>query len=159
MAILLYALGALSLAAGLVGIVVPAMPGAPLLLGGVVLVAWAGDFQRVGWITVAVEAGVAALIFAADYVAGALGARAFGASRWAFWGSLLGFAVGLFFGLPGMLVGPPLGAVALELWKDPDLARAARAGVGVLVGFLVGSVAKVALAFLLLGVLVVALLV
>ncbi len=155
----LYVLGAIALVVGLVGIIVPGLPGSPLLLAGVVLVAWAGDFARVGWPTIAIEAAIAGLIFATDYIAGALGARAFGASRWAFLGALLGLAVGIFFGLPGILLGPPVGAFALELAKDPDVARAAKAGVGVLVGFAVGSVLKIVLAFVLLGVLVVALLV
>ncbi len=156
---LLYTLGALALVTGLVGLVVPGFPGSPLLLAGVVLVGWADHFTKVGWPTIAIEAFLAALIFATDYVAGALGAKAFGASRWAFLGAFLGLAVGALFGLPGMLMGPPLGAFALELAKDPDVRRAAKAGVGVLVGFAVGSVLKVALAFVLIGVLVVALLV
>ncbi len=154
---ILYVLGALALAAGLAGLLIPGLPGSPLLLAGVLLVAWAGDFTRVGWPTIAIEAAIAGLIFATDYVAGALGAKAFGASRWAFIGALVGLAAGIFFGLPGILLGPPLGAFALELAKDPDVARAAKAGAGVLVGFAVGSVLKVVLAFLLLGVLAVAL--
>ncbi len=157
MAALLYALGAVALAAGLAGLVLPAVPGSALLLAGVVLVAWAGDFTRVGWPTIAVEAALAAAILATDWVAGALGAKAFGASRWAFAGALLGFGIGVFFGLPGILLGPALGAFALELLKDPDLARAARAGAGVVVGAIVGGAVKVALGFALLGILVLAL--
>jgi uncharacterized protein YqgC (DUF456 family) len=88
-----------------------------------------------------------------------LGARAFGSSRWAVVGSAVGVVVGLFFGLPGIILGPALGATAFELWKDPDLGRAARAGAGALAGFLVGTVIKVTLAFVMVGLVVIALLV
>ncbi len=154
----LYLLGALALLAGLAGLLLPVLPGAPLLLGGVVLLGWAGHFTRIGWGTIAAAAVLTALMLAADWVAGALGARAFGASKWAMWGALVGGLVGLFLGLPGILLGPPLGAVAFELWKDPDLPRAARAGAGVLVGFLVGTAAKVTLGMMMVGLVAVALL-
>jgi len=155
----LYVLGVLVLIAGLAGIVLPALPGAPLLVAGVLLVAWAGHFQVVGWGTVIAAAILGALIWAVDVLAGVLGARAFGASRWAVIGSGVGVVAGLFFGIPGIVLGPAIGALAFEYWKDPDLAKAAKAGVGALVGFVLGTVAKVALAFVLLGLLALALVV
>jgi len=150
-------LGAASVLVGLLGIVVPGVPGSPLLLSGALLIAWAGGFARVGRATIAVETAIAGLLFATDYVAAAIGAKAFGASRRAVVGAALGLFVGLFFGLPGILLGPALGGFALELTKDPDIARAAKAGTGVFVGFAVGSVVKVALAVAFVGVLVFAL--
>lgn len=158
MAWLLYALGALVLLLGVAGVVLPLLPGAPLLLGGAVLVAWAGDFQRVGWPTLAVVALLAALVWATDWVAAALGARAAGASRWAVLGASLGLLAGLFLGPAGLLLGPAVGAVLLEYWRDPDFGRALRAGVGAFLGFLLGGVVKVLLAFALIGVLLVGLL-
>ncbi len=158
MSILLYALGVLALLAGLAGVVLPVLPGALALWGGVWLVAWAGDFQRVGAATLTVTGVLALLIVAADWAATALGAKAFGASRWAVAGATLGLLVGLFLGPVGILLGPVVGAVAFELWKDPNLEKALGAGVGTLVGFLVGSVVKVILAFLLLGALLIGLL-
>jgi uncharacterized protein YqgC (DUF456 family) len=157
--ILLYALGVLALVVGLVGVVVPVLPGAVALWGGVLLIAWAGQFQLVGAPTLAVTGLLAALMVAADWVAAALGARAFGASRWAVLGSTVGLLAGLFLGPVGILAGPVVGAVVFELWKDPDLEKALKAGAGTFIGFLVGSVAKVVLAFLLLGALAVGLLV
>lgn len=159
MEILLYVLGGLALAAGLAGLVLPVLPGAPLMLGGVLLLAWAGHFAVIGWGTIAAAAALTALMLAVDWVAGALGAKAFGASRWAMWGALAGALVGLFFGIPGILLGPVVGAIAFELWKDPDLPRAAKAGFGVLVGFLLGSAVKVTLGVILVGLVVLALLV
>jgi uncharacterized protein YqgC (DUF456 family) len=153
----LYGLGALALVAGVAGVVLPALPGAPLLVAGAVLVAWAGDFHRVGWPALAGLGLLGGVIAAADWAAGVLGAKAFGASRWAVLGATIGLFAGLFLGLPGLLLGPALGAMAFELWKSPDLARATRAGVGAVVGLLVGGVLKIALAFVFLGVLAFAL--
>ncbi|HTP49609.1 MAG TPA: DUF456 domain-containing protein [Anaeromyxobacteraceae bacterium] len=153
MSALLYVLGALALAAGVAGLVLPVLPGALLLVAGVSLIAWAGHFHVVGPFTIAFAAGVGLLITAVDLLAGVLGAKAFGASKWAVVGSSVGLVVGLFLGLPGILLGPPVGAMAFELGKNPDVRRAAKAGVGAFVGFAVGSVLKIALAFALLGVL------
>jgi uncharacterized protein YqgC (DUF456 family) len=155
----LYAAGVLALALGVAGVVLPVLPGALLLFGGAVLVAWAGDFALVGWPTLAVVGVLAALTIAVDWVAAALGAKAAGASRWAVAGASLGLVVGLFFGPPGIILGPAVGAVLLEYWRDPDFERALRAGAGTFVGFLLGSVVKVVLAFALLGALVIGLLV
>lgn len=159
MDIALYALGVLALAAGVAGVVLPALPGAPLLLGGAVLVAWAGDFARIGWVVLAVVGVLSALIVAVDWLAGLLGAKLFGASRWAVVGAGLGVLAGLFFGLPGVVLGPAVGAVVLESLKNPDFGKAARAGLGVFVGFVVGSAVKAALAFTIVGLVVAALLV
>jgi uncharacterized protein len=157
--LLLYTLGVLCLLAGLAGVLLPAVPGALLLWGGVWLVAWAGHFELVGAPTLAATGVLAALILAADWAATALGAQAFGASRWAVLGASLGLGVGLFLGPVGLLLGPVAGAAAFEYWKDPDLEQALRSGAGTFAGFLVGSVVKVVLAFLLLGALLIGLLV
>jgi hypothetical protein len=151
--ILLYGLGAIALLAGVAGLVLPVLPGALLMVLGVFLIAWAGNFQVVGWGTVAFSVLVAAAITAVDWGASLLGARAFGASRWAVIGSALGLVAGMFLGFPGILLGPAVGAIVLEYLKDPDFKKAAKAGVGAFLGFLVGSVLKVSLAFFLLGVL------
>jgi uncharacterized protein YqgC (DUF456 family) len=155
--VLLLVLGVLCLLAGLAGVLLPAVPGALLLWGGVWLVAWAGHFERVGAPTLVATGLLAALILAADWAATALGAKAFGASRWAVLGSSLGLLVGLFLGPVGLVLGPVVGATALEFWKDPDLEQALRSGLGTFVGFIIGSVVKVVLAFLLLGALVIGL--
>jgi uncharacterized protein len=156
--ILLYILGVLALLAGVAGVVVPVLPGAVALWGGVWLIAWAGGFQQVGAATLTVTGVLALLIVGADWAATALGAKAFGASRWAVVGATLGLLVGFFLGPVGIVLGPVVGAVALELWKDPNLEKALKAGVGTFIGFLIGSVAKVMLAFLLIGALIVGLL-
>jgi uncharacterized protein len=158
MEILLYVLGAAALLAGLAGTVLPAVPGAALLVLGAALVAWAEDFTRVSGWTVAACAALGALILATDFVAGALGAKAFGASRWAVLGAGIGLFVGMFLGLPGIVLGPAVGAIALEYARDPSFERAMKAGVGAFLGFVLGTAVKVSLAFVLVGVVALALL-
>jgi uncharacterized protein YqgC (DUF456 family) len=158
-AIALYLLGALLLLAGLAGLILPVLPGAVFLFAGALAVAWAGDFQRLGWPTLTVVGVLAALSLVVDWAATALGARASGAWGWAVAGASIGLVIGLFLGPLGILLGPAVGAVALEYWKDPDFDKALRAGAGTFVGFLIGSVLKVGLAFLLLGVIAVGLVV
>jgi len=157
MEILLYLLGAAALAAGLAGLVLPVLPGALLLYGGVWLVAWAGHFERIGWPTLLATGLLAAAIWAADLAASALGAKVSGASRWAVIGAAVGLVVGLFLGPFGIVLGPVVGAALFEFWRDPDLEKALKVGGGTLIGFLVGSVVKVVLGFLLLGVLLIGL--
>jgi uncharacterized protein YqgC (DUF456 family) len=157
MEILLYVLGAVALLLGLAGVVLPALPGSALLVAGALLVGWADGFTRVSGWTVAVCAVLGAAIWAVDLSAGVLGAKAFGASRWAVIGSGVGLLVGLFLGLPGIVLGPAVGALASEYARDPNFERALKAGVGAFVGFVLGSVVKVALSFVLVGVLAFAL--
>ncbi len=157
MEILLYVLGAAALVAGIAGVVLPAIPGSLLLVVGAVLVAWAEDFTRVSGWTVAACAAIGIAIWVVDFAAGVLGAKAFGASRWAVVGAGLGLLVGMFLGLPGIVLGPVVGAIVLEYARDPDFGRALKAGAGAFVGFVLGSAVKVSLAFVLVGVLVLAL--
>ena len=152
MALLLWILATLLVLGGIAGLMLPALPGAPLLFAGLVAAAWAEDFTYVGTGTIIVLAVLAALISAVDFVAGALGAKRFGASPRAITGALIGGVVGLFFGLPGVLLGPFVGAVIGELSVRKDINAATRAGLGAALGLLVAAVAKIALAFTMIGV-------
>lgn len=157
MEFMLYALGALALVVGVAGVVVPALPGSALLVAGALLIAWAEGFTRVSGWTVGVCAAIGVVIWAVDFVAAALGAKAFGASKWAVVGAGLGLLVGLFLGLPGIVLGPAAGAIVLEYLRDPGFERALKAGLGAFLGFILGSVVKVTLAFALVGVVLLAL--
>jgi uncharacterized protein len=137
--------------------VLPALPGSALLVAGALLVGWADGFTRVSGWSVAACALIGVAIWAVDLAAGVLGAKAFGASGWAVVGAGVGLLVGLFLGLPGIILGPAVGAIAFEYARNPDFERALKAGVGAFLGFVLGSVVKVALAFVLVGVLVLAL--
>ncbi len=150
-----YVLGFAALVVGTVGVVAPLLPGSVLLVAGVALIGWADGFVHVGWGTIAVSACLAAVIWAVDLVAAALGARVAKASKWAVIGASVGFLVGIFFGLPGILLGPALGAIGFEYARNPDLRAALRAGTGAFVGFLLGSVVKLVLAMVVVGVVIV----
>ena len=150
------ALGIVLVAAGLAGLILPALPGMPLVFAGAVAIAAADGFTRVGYVSLAVLAVLAAAGMVLDHLAGVLGARRFGASRWGIIGSLAGLVAGLPFGLVGIVFGPALGALALEFARDRELRRAARAGTGVLVGFVLGTIGKYAIASVMIGLLALA---
>lgn len=145
------ALAALLVVAGLLGTVLPGLPGAPLLFGGLLLAAWAEDFAYVGTRTLVLLGAMALLTWAADLVAGAIGAKRFGASRRAMLGAGIGALVGLFFGLPGILLGPFFGAVLGELSARRSLEEAGRAGIGASLGLAIGAAAKIALSLSMIG--------
>ena len=150
----MWPLAALLIVAGVAGTVLPALPGIPLVFAGLLLGAWADDFTRVGWVTIVVLGVLTLASLAIDFAATALGARRVGATRKAVIGAALGTLVGLFFGIPGLIVGPFLGAVAGEVVSHGEWRRATSAGVGTWVGLLFGTLAKIALAFAMLGIFV-----
>lgn len=156
MTILLWTLAAVLVLAGLVGIVVPALPGTVLIFAGLLLAAWADGFTRVGVPTIVVVGVIGAASYAVDFVAAALGAKHLGASRRAMVGAALGTFFGVFLGLPGLILGPFVGAVAGELTAQPDWRRAGKAGVAAWIGFAIGTAVKVAIAFAMIGIFVAA---
>jgi uncharacterized protein YqgC (DUF456 family) len=150
--VILQVIAAVLVIVGLAGTVLPLLPGIAFVFGGLLLAAWADDFQRVGALTLTILGFLTALAIAADLVASALGAKRMGASPRAIVGATLGAIVGLFFGLPGLVLGPFIGAVAGELSANRQLLHAGRAGLGTWLGLLLGSIAKLTLAFLMVGV-------
>ncbi len=147
----LWLLGAALVAAGIAGMLLPAMPGPPLLFAGFFVAAWAEDFEYVGAVTLTAIGVMCLLAYLFDFIAGALGAKHFGATSKAAIGAALGAVVGMFFGLPGILLGPFVGAMLGELTQHEDLLAAGRAGVGATIGLLIGTAAKMALAFAMVG--------
>jgi uncharacterized protein YqgC (DUF456 family) len=154
--ILLWILSALLVGVGMAGTVLPLLPGVPLVFAGLVLAAWIGGFQQVGWPVLLLLGVLALLSLAVDTAAASLGAKRVGASRAAILGAALGTLIGVFFGLPGLLVGPFAGAAAGQFLVRGDVADAGRAGFGAWIGFLLGSLAKLALAAIMLLIFVVA---
>ncbi|MDO9149363.1 MAG: DUF456 domain-containing protein [Hydrogenophaga sp.] len=156
---LLWILCAALIALGLAGTVLPVVPGTVLVWGGIVLGAWIDDFTRVGTTTVVVVSVLAVLAWGLDYVAGLMGAQKAGASRQALLGAAVGTVVGLFMGLVGVLFMPLVGAAVGEYLARKDQTRAVRVGVATWVGIMLGLIAKVVLAFIMVGLFVVALLI
>jgi uncharacterized protein YqgC (DUF456 family) len=141
----------LIVAAGLIGLVLPAFPGAILIFLGFLLAAWAEGFTHVGFGTLSALGVMALLIYAVDFIAGALGAKRFGASTRAIVGASMGAVVGLFFGIPGVLLGPFIGAVLGELSVQRNLIAAGKAGIGTTIGLALGVAAKLAVALSMIG--------
>ena len=156
---LLWILCAALIVAGLAGTVLPVLPGTVLVWAGIVLGAWIDDFQRVGTTTLVVVTVLAALAWVLDYVAGLLGARRAGASRQALLGAAIGTVAGLFMGVVGVLFMPLVGAALGEYLAQKDQTRAVRVGVATWLGIMLGLLAKVVLAFVMVGLFVAALLI
>ena len=152
---MLWLFAVLLIVLGFAGLVLPALPGIPLVFAGLVLLAWAENFAYVGWVTLTLLGVLALLSYGIDFLASALGAKKFGASSRAVWGAAFGALVGLFFGLPGIVLGPFVGAVIGEFSGRSTLGAAAHAGIGATLGLLFGALLKIALAFTMIGVFIV----
>jgi uncharacterized protein YqgC (DUF456 family) len=139
---LFYVIGAMLIVAGLVGAIVPALPGIPLIFGGIGLIAGVDGYRHVGlwWLLGIGFVGAGGL--AVDLLAGALGAKRAGASRRAIWGALVGTVIGLFFGLPGLLLGPFLGGVLGELAAGNSVLRSTHVGMSAWMGLIFGTIIK-----------------
>ena len=149
---LLWILAVLLVVAGLAGILLPAIPGTVLIFAGLLLGAWADQFARVGVSTLVLIGVIGAATYFVDMAASALGVKRLGASPRAMIGATLGTIAGLFLGLPGIILGPFVGAVIGELTTHRDLARAGKAGIAAWIGFAIGIAVKVGMAFLMIAI-------
>jgi uncharacterized protein YqgC (DUF456 family) len=152
----LLALGAVVVLAGLAGIVVPVLPGLPLVFGGLVLAAWSDGFERVGPAMLALLGLLTAISVVVDATAAATLTRRGGAGRAAAWGAFGGALLGLPFGLAGLVAGPFVGAALGEYLAVRDLRRAGRAGAWSWLGLVLAVAARFAIGFLMLGLFVLA---
>jgi uncharacterized protein len=156
--LVLYVLAAGLILLGLAGTFLPALPGLPLMFVGMLLAAWADQFAQVGGWTIAVLALLTAISVAVDIAATAMGARRIGASPLAMLGATLGTLFGgIVFSIPGLIVGPFVGAMAGQFIQGREWRHATKVGFGTWVGLAIGTALKVALAFTMLGVFVFAL--
>lgn len=142
---------------GVVGTVVPALPGAVFVFAGVVLGAWIDDFTRVGSGTIIFSVVLTVLAWVADYLSAVLGAKRLGASREAILGALIGTGAGIFTGLVGIIFLPLVGAAIGEFIAVRNVTRAGSVGIATWIGLLVGTAVKIALCFVMIGVFIFAL--
>ena len=147
----LYLLAAVLIVGGVAGAILPVLPGIPMIFGGIWLAAAVDEYRHLGWGWLLAIGIVGALGIAVDFVSASLGAKRIGASPRALWGAGAGTVVGMFFGIPGLLIGPFAGAVIGELWSGNSMLRSAHVGVGKWIGMLVGILAKVVISFLMIG--------
>jgi uncharacterized protein YqgC (DUF456 family) len=157
MSLLLWVLGAVLVVVGVIGIVIPALPGTVLIFFGLLIAASADRFTHVGAWTLTLIGIIGAVSYGVDFVAGALGATRAGASPRAVVGAALGTLLGIPLGLPGVIFGPLVGAFVGEWSAHRDWRRAGGIGVAAWIGFLIGTAVKIALAFSMIAIFLMAL--
>jgi uncharacterized protein YqgC (DUF456 family) len=153
---LYYLIAAALVVIGLIGTVMPALPGLPLVFAGMLLAAWAGGFEQISVATVVVLGVLTLASLAIDFWATALGAKRVGASRLAIIGAIVGTFAGLLFGPVGIFVGPFAGALIGELLHGRSLGmgqlgQATKVGAGTWLGIVFAVVLKLTLAFAMIG--------
>jgi uncharacterized protein YqgC (DUF456 family) len=153
---LLWAVAILLVAAGLAGTILPALPGAPLVFAGLLIAAWIDHFQKVGWFTLVLLFLLMLLTFVIEIAAAGMGAKRVGASKLALFGAAVGTIVGLFFSLPGLLLGPFVGAALGEYLSRRNWEQAGKVGIGTWIGLMVGTAGKIAVIFAMVGLFVTA---
>lgn len=141
---------------GFLGTFVPFLPGVSFIFCGMAIAAWADDFQRIGYGMLLLLLVLTMLAHIIDYAASAIGAKKMGASKYAIWGSLIGSVVGVFSGLVGILFFPFVGAVIGELIARWDVGQATKVGIGTWLGLVLGIACKIAIAFTMLGLFILA---
>ena len=130
---------------GMAGMVVPALPGAPLIWLGMLLYGLLTGFDNLTpWFFI-FQGLLALAAMAVDYAATAWGSRRFGGSKASLWGAAAGLLVGLFFFPIGLILGPFLGAFLFELLTTQQAEQALRSGAGALLGFWGGAPLKLLL--------------
>jgi uncharacterized protein YqgC (DUF456 family) len=151
MDIALYCLAAVLIVAGLAGTILPALPGIPMIFGGIWLVAALDGYEHLGLWWLLIIGALGALGVIVDFVAGTLGAKRVGASKLALWGAALGTLIGMFFGLLGLALGPFLGALAGELAAGNSVLRSTHVGISTWLGLLFGTLVKLVISFVMIG--------
>ena len=131
------------MALGLIGTVIPIVPGTTIILAAAVVhrVALSAD-RSLGMSALITMLVLTLVTYAIDAAAGFLGAKRFGATKWGLIGGAAGALLGLFFGLLGLFVGPVIGAIAGELIGGKEVMKAGRAGWGTFLGGLASVIAK-----------------
>jgi len=149
---ILYLLAALLVIVGIAGVVLPALPGIPLVFAGLLVAAWTDGFARVGWLPLVVLGVLTAISIVVDVLSTTLGAQRLGASRLALAGSLVGTVAGLFFMPIGLFAGPFVGALLGEYLHGRQLGRATKVGISTWLGIVLGVALKLGLAVAMLGI-------
>ena len=134
-------LGAICLLVGILGCVLPVLPGVPLAYCGLLLL-HATDKVQFSWQFLVIWAVVTIIVQVLDSVVPIWGTKKFGGSKMGVWGSTIGLLVGLFFGPWGIVLGPFLGAVVFELIDGKNTRLALKAGWGSFVGLMTGTILK-----------------
>ena len=129
---------------GLLGCIVPVLPGPPLSFLSLIILSWAKDWEPFSLRFFAIMALLTAAVSLLDYVLPAGGAKKYGASRWGIWGSLIGMPLGILFFPPwGIIIGGIAGALLGELIAGKETGKALQASWGIFVGYMLSTGLKV----------------
>jgi uncharacterized protein YqgC (DUF456 family) len=145
--------------AGVIGCLLPAIPGPPLNFAGLIL-AHLSRFAEFDISTLAILGGIMLVVLVLDYVVPVWGTTKFGGSKYGTWGSIIGLIIGTFFitigplGLVGIIGGPFLGAYIGEKIGSKNSQNALKAAFGSFIGFLAGTFMKLACAIAMIVVLI-----
>jgi uncharacterized protein len=145
-------LSVLLIIVGFLGTFLPVLPGVPLVFIGLLLIAWIDGFTKVSLFTMTIIGLLALLSILIDFVASFITTKKVGASKNAMWGMVIGGLLGLFAGVLGLFFGASIGALIGEFTVHRDASRAAMVGLAAGLGFIVGLVAKLMLALIMLGI-------
>lgn len=144
--IFLAIMGAISIVVGFIGCVLPALPGTPLALFGLVLLHMTSKVSY-SWQFFLAWGFAVAVVMVLDYIVPIWGTKKFGGGRKGAWGSAIGMLIGIFVFPPwGLIIGPFVGAVAGEILDGKSQKDALRAGFGSFMGFLAGAIMKLVVA-------------
>jgi len=157
MTVVLWIVAVMLIVVGVIGTVLPALPGVILVFGGIALAAWIDDFTRIPVWLIVILGVLTALAWMVDYAAAAMGAKRAGASRYAIIGATIGTLLGIFTGLWGLLFMPLVGAAIGEFIAQRDVRQAGKVGLATWIGLLLGTAIKIAIVFTMIGVFLVAL--
>ncbi|MGE5208947.1 MAG: DUF456 domain-containing protein [Alphaproteobacteria bacterium] len=134
-------------AVGLIGTIVPVLPGTTIILAGAIIHRVVlGAEKSIGWKTIVFLVLLTLVSYVFDFLGSHFGAKYYSATKWGALGAIFGTLVGLFFGIIGLFAGPVIGAVAGEMIAGKRMIDAGRAGWGSLLGNLGATVAKLIIA-------------
>jgi uncharacterized protein YqgC (DUF456 family) len=140
-------LGIILMLIGIIGCLVPVLPGPPLSFLGLISL-HASRFGDFSLTVLIVMAAITIVVSILDYIVPIWGTKRFGGTKYGTRGATVGLIIGLFLGPVGIIVGPLMGAIVGELIFKDDLAYALKAGFGSLLGFLTGIGLKLAASFI-----------
>ena len=152
--IILWIAAVLLMGVGILGTVIPMIPGLPMIFAGAWLAAFIDHYDKINvWVVVLL--GVLMLFgLAVDWIAQTMGAKKAGATKLGIVGSLIGTFVGIFTGVWGLIVMPLLGSAIGEVIVQEVVLRSGKVGLATWLGMIIGTVVKLALAFTMIGVVI-----
>ena len=147
-----YACAILLILVGLAGTIIPALPGIPMIFAGAWLIAYMEDYMYFGWGTLIALGVLTVISIIIDWVSQTMGAQKAGATKMGLTGALLGTIIGIPFGLVGIFLFPVIGAFVGEMIGHRDMRKAGKVSWATWIGMIAGIAAKLAIAFVMIGI-------